>query len=83
MKLVTPRQPFIRREFKQRRAITTAAALPGAGVVAHDLSIPYPNLGPLHAGVHHVVTVGAIDRFKRIFKFNGRFNRLQVLVNFL
>ena len=83
MKLVTPRQPFIRREFKQRCAITAAAALPGAGVITHDLPISHPNFCPLYAGVHHVVTVGPIDRFKRIFKFDGRLNRLEVIVNFL
>ncbi len=82
LQLVASRQPFGRRKLQQSRTITATAALPGSAVVVHDLPIPYPNFRPLHARIHHVVTVGAINRLKWVFKLDSGFDSLQVIVNF-
>ena len=76
LELIAARQPFVGRKFEQSRAIAATAALPGAAVVMHDLTFPHPNLSPLYTGIHHVVTVSAINCLEGVFKFDGGFNGL-------
>lgn len=81
LQLVLPGEPFFRRKFQTAGAITATVPLPCTNRVVNHFTVTPPDLCPLDTIGHHVVTVGPKDCLKGVFKFRGRLDRLQVLIN--